>query len=132
MIRPYTKADYGYLEHALLDAGFTHKQMTFETDYTFITELGFFSYRFKSGIPYPCMGHFYVNKQNRSFKTALTLLRCFKRLMLSKGFLFFVAEAPKELPYMNRVIKFLGGLSLRKTKESNYYLAPLFKREKRI
>ena len=128
MIRPYTKADYGCLEHALLDAGFEHKQMTFETDHTFVTEFGFFSYRKDVGYSHPRMGHFYVNKQDRSFTAALALFHQFKQVLLLNGFLLFIAEAPKELPYMNKVIKFVGGLLLGEVAKDKYYLVPVFKK----
>jgi hypothetical protein len=54
--------------------------------------------------------HFCVNKKDRSLTNAARLIKTFKRLLLKKGYLRYIAEVPREAPYLLAWIKYLGGV----------------------
>ena len=125
-MRPYTNKDCNYLTKALLSEGFTNNQMTFKTDKTYITNAGFFSYRIENN--YPRLAHLYVDKDKRSAKTVRNLLKEFRKILINKKYLFFIAEAPKEKPYMKRFIRYIKGKKYLETKGDTFYCVPLFGR----
>lgn len=128
-MREYTDKDYEYLSKSLLDAGFTKNQMSFETDYTFITDDGFFSYKIEC--EYPRLIHFYLNKDKRdSLKAARRLIRTFVNMVREKGCLFYIVESPKELPYMKKWIHFIKGKKYYEANGDSYYYVPVFGRFK--
>lgn len=106
-----------------MSEGFTNNQMTFKTDKTYITNTGFFSYRIENN--YPRLVHLYVNKDKRSAKAARNLLREFRKILINKKYLFFIAEAPKEKPYMKRFIRYIKGKKYLETKGDTFYCVPL-------
>ena len=131
MLRPYTKKDYAEVYYALVSEGLCLNEMTFKTDQTFITEDGFFSF-IETG-EYPELRHFYVNKSLRiafsdSMRAARKLFKTFRNIMLAKKCLFFIAEAPRNKPYMKRLIKYLKGKECYSNEKSIYYHVPLFGR----
>jgi len=122
-MRPYNPDDFAYCHDALLSEGFAEERMSFQTDKTYITGVGFFSYRIESWCPR--LVHFFVDKDKRSKTNATKLFSAFRELMIEEGHTHFVAGAPKEKPFMKRFIKYLGGQEPFATiDEDQYYLAP--------
>ena len=101
-----TDKERNYIREALLDEGFTAEQMTFETDETFITDIGFFSYRIEHG--YPFLSHFYVDTDKRTPRNALSLYGLFKKTIKSNGYSAFIASAMNEKKYLSRFIRYLS------------------------
>jgi len=104
-IRAYEPGDYRYLYESLISEGFAGNRMSFLTDFTFITDLGFFSWRYEHGVPR--LVHFYVNKDKRSLFSAIRLVRIFKKTL--NGLPYFIAEVPRENPMLEGFVKFVGG-----------------------
>lgn len=118
--------DYDYIVNALLSENLTKEDMTFQTDETFITDIGFFSYRIEHG--YPRLVHFFLDKDKRSLKNAHSLIRTFKKIMIGRGYLFFIAFASKNKKYLNRFIKYMKGIKYEENNGNTYYYVPLFGR----
>lgn len=121
-IRTYTPDDKEYIVNALIDEGLTEDEMTFETDETYLSDVGFFSYREGE---YPQMTHFYVDKDKRGFDNARKLIRQFWKLMIEKGVLFYIMEIPKSKPYIARFAKYLKGNEYYKKDGNRYYYIPI-------
>lgn len=126
MIRPYTEDDFKYIYLALKNEGLTEEEMSFEDDQVFIMDIGFFS--FKERDEYPELMHFCVDKDKRSMKSARQLLKAFRNIMLFKGYSFFIATAPKDKPYIKRLLEYLKGKYYTSGKTEDYYIVPLFGR----
>ena len=122
-MRPYNKSDYDYLYSSLKSEGFSKEQMTFEADMTFLTDSGFFSFRIENG--FPRLVHFYIDKDMRSLATASSMLKVFIDIMRRNNYLFFIAEAPKELPYMKRIIKYIKGKEYLKVDGDTFFYVPV-------
>jgi hypothetical protein len=125
-MKQYKNKDYNYLYRSLSGEGFTKDQMTFETDCTYLTNTGFFSYRIEN--KYPRLVHFYIDKDKRSFKAAQELIREFRKILINKEYLFFIAEAPKEKPYMKRIIQYIKGKKYLEKNGDTFYNVPVFGR----
>jgi len=126
-MRDYTDKDSDYIEKALLDEGFTLEQMTYKTDQTFITDVGFFSYRVENR--YPRLVHFYLDKKNRGAGAFRKLSHALWEKMIEKKHLFCVLELPKEKPYLKRFIKYYGGKDPFCEKDGDkFYYIPTFGR----
>lgn len=125
-MRQYNHKDYDYIYKSLLNEGFKKNQMTFDTDLTYLTDTGFFSYRIEN--EYPRLVHFYINKEKRSIKSAQDLIRKFRELIIKEGYLFFIAQAPKELPHIKRIIKYIKGVKYLNQDGDTYYYVPVFGR----
>ena len=125
-MRPYRESDKEYIVNALLSEGLTFGDMTFETDQTFVTEIGFFSYRMEFG--YPRLGHFFVDKDKRSLKNAHKLIKDFKQLLIKGKYLFFIALAPRDKKFFNRFIQYIKGTMYEENDEDVFYYVPLFGR----
>lgn len=128
MIRKYNQKDYDYLYKALSDEGFTKDQMTFETDHTYITDKGFFSYRMVDS--YPRLAHLYLNKKDRTYKNASDLIKALRKILIENEHLFFIAESPKEKPYMERFIKYIKGVKYLEINGDSFFYVPVFGRFK--
>lgn len=125
-MRPYRKSDKEYIVNALLSEGLTLEDMTFETDKTFVTEVGFFSYRME--FEYPRLGHFFVDKDKRSLKNGHKLIKEFKQLLIKGKYLFFIALASKDKKFFNRFIQYIKGVKYEENDEDVFYYVPLFGR----
>ena len=125
-MRPYKKSDKEYIVNALLSEGLALEDMTFETDKTFVTEIGFFSYRMEKG--YPRLGHFFIDKDKRSLKNAHKLIKDFKQLLIKGKYLFFIALAPKDKKFFNRFIQYMKGVKYEENDGNAYYYVPSFGR----
>ena len=128
-MRPYRKSDKEYIVNALLSEDLALEDMTFETDQTFVTEIGFFSYRMEK--EYPRLGHFFVDKDKRSLKNAHKLIKDFKQLLIKDKCLFFIALAPKDKKFFNRFIQYIKGTMYEENDEDIFYYVPLFGRVNR-
>ncbi len=125
-MKAYTEQDYEHINKCLLSEGLTKEQMTFETDNTYLTEKGFFSYRIEN--EYPRLVHFYINKKDRSFKAAQDLMRIFHKILINEEHLFFIVDAPKESPYIKRIIKYIKGKKYLELNGDSFYYVPVFGR----
>ena len=128
-MRPYRKSDKEYIVNALLSEGLTLEDMTFETDQTFVTEIGFFSYRMEFG--YSRLVHFFVDKDKRSLKNAHKLIKDFKQLLIKGKYLFFIAYASKNKKFLNRFIQYIKGVRYEENDGNIFYYVPLFGRVNR-
>jgi hypothetical protein len=129
-VRKYTEQDYDYIRDSLLSEGFTDDQMTFETDETFITDIGFFAYRIED--TYPRLTHFFVDKDKRRGDTFRKLSKDFWGKLIDNGHLFYILEVPKEKPYIEKFVKFYGGNEpFKEINGDKFYLVPTFRRIKK-
>ena len=128
-MRPYKKNDKEYIVNALLSEGLALEDMTFETDKTFVTEIGFFSYRME--FEYPRLVHFFVDKDRRSLKNAHKLIKDFKQLLIKGKYLFFIAYASKNKKFLNRFIQYIKGVRYEENDGNIFYYVPLFGRVNR-
>lgn len=127
--RPYNpERDFNYVYDALKSEGLHSKEMTFKTDITVITDIGFFTYTKESRYRFPFLHHFYVNRNQRNLKNFLRLLRKLKDTMFLLGFSMFVAQQPKDKPHLGQFIKFAKGVKLFTEKGCTYYLVPVSKK----
>ncbi|MDO9535095.1 MAG: hypothetical protein Q7J85_07125 [Bacillota bacterium] len=122
-MKEYTNEDYDYIKTSLKDEGLTDEKMTFETDNTFITDVGFFSYRIEG--EYPRLMHFYVDKDKRGGGNFRRLARDFWGKLIEGEHLFCVIELPKGKQYLKRFIEYYGGKEPYYEENGNkYYLVP--------
>ena len=127
-MREYQPADKKYIYESLRSEGLSDNEMTFETDKTFLTDYGFFSYRMEHG--YPFLTHFYVDKNKRSTRNALSLYRLFKQQIISEGHKAFIAEVMNKKAYLEKFIKWLGRRKhYAEANNSKYYLIGVSKGE---
>jgi len=125
-MRPYTDKDYDYLYKSILSEGFTKDEMSFETDRTFITDEGFFSYRTDG--KYPRLVHYFVDKDKRSFRAAHKLFRAFVKVMRENNYLFYIVQEPKGKPYLKKFIEYIKGKEYCKVDGDIYFYVPVFGR----
>jgi hypothetical protein len=129
-LRPYTNKDYDYLYQSLTDEGFTKDQMSFETDKTYIMDIGFFSYRMEG--EYPRLAHYYLNKDKRGGWNFKKISKAFWEKLIEEEHLFYILEAPKEKPFFESFAKYYGAKEpFEETDGNKFYLVPTFGRIKK-
>lgn len=111
-IIPYEPMYRPMLVRALEGEGLTEDQMTFENHPAAILMddngyVGFFSFRIISG--FLCLNHFLVFKRRRSFANAVALLKAFARVVITAGYVEFVAEIQPGKEYLKSFVKFWMG-----------------------
>lgn len=127
-ISPHSREEvYKYMHEALLSEGLQPEEMTYESDYMVVTDIGFFTYVKEPGQRYPYLHHFYINPEQRSLKNFLRLTGIVKHTILSMGFLMFVVQEPKDRSYLGKFIKFSKGIEYYRESGHTYYLVPVFK-----
>jgi len=122
-MRKYTDKDYDYIYNSLAGEGLTKEEMTFETDITFLTDFGFFSYRIDGR--YPRLIHFYVDKDKRLFRNARKLFRLFWREVIKGDYPFYIMEVPKEKSYISRFALYLKGKEYLEQDGNRYFYIPI-------
>ena len=74
----------------MLDSG-----ITWDEDFKIEDENGFVSWRIEHG--YPCVSHFYIDKDKRNLTNAIKLYRKFKKVIIEKGYDHFIAVTDPDL-----------------------------------
>jgi hypothetical protein len=112
-------------EHLIVE-GLREDQITYEKDFHFENNVGFFSFRFEHGVPF--MTHFLVYPEKRGMLAMLRLYMMFKVIVMSLGFDKFIAEVIPEKPYFRTLLKKMGcdkPYALNEENGSEYYLVHL-------
>jgi len=74
--------------------GMTDEQISWDEDFQYEDENGFFSWRIEHGYPY--MTHFYVYKDKRNLTNGVRLYRKFTDTIIKEGYAHFIAEVVPE------------------------------------
>ncbi len=106
LIHKYIQEDFDYIHASLKSEGLTEDQMNFISDNTWITDFGFFSYRFDNGMPR--LIHFYINPDKRNYHHAYLLWHIFALLMMKKGHFHAILEVPGNKEYLRSFMRLLG------------------------
>jgi hypothetical protein len=121
-MRLYRPDDYQYLYDSIKGEGFTDEFMSFETDTTYITENGFFSYSFIHGEPY--LKHFYLDKEKRGYWNARKMFDQFAKPLLKEG--YTICYATLANPKYEKLLLHLGSRGAYAESDGyKHYLVPL-------
>lgn len=101
----YRKHLYYKLYRALQDEGLSENQMSFERDICYVLPIGFFSFRFEHGKPF--LVHFIVFKECRSLGNAMALYHVFRNVIVSLGFISFIAFVDERL-FFDKLIRWVA------------------------
>jgi len=118
--RKYTKKDEERLTNLIKGEGFGGETISISSDMTFITDIGFFSFKFDHGVPR--LRHFLVYKPARSYRNALKLFHTFVNMIKGMGYKKIIMQSPKEKPEMSRWIKRYNGIFIGKISGDKFYM----------
>jgi hypothetical protein len=91
-MQPYNGSMFYKLYRALQDEGMPDEEMSFESNPTFVSDIGFFTLRFDQEVPQ--VVHFLVWKDKRSYCNGIRLYREVKKALIQMGFVRFIALVP--------------------------------------
>ncbi len=87
----------------LKEEGMTDNQITYEKDFHFEDNTGFFSWRIEHGVPF--ISHFYIDVEKRDGHNAITLYHKFRDMIREQGYDRFIAEVLPGKEVFNKFIK---------------------------
>jgi hypothetical protein len=114
---------YYKLFKALEGEGFTEDEMSFEKDTTYVSDIGFVSFRFvdMDEKQYIYMSHFLVfkDKRDKTHKNSAILAEFFRKLVFSLGFVGILFSIPKERTWLEK----FSSVAFGKAMEEPYKIA---------
>ena len=88
-MQPYNGSMFYKLYRALQDEGMPDEEMSFESNPTFVSDIGFFTLRFDQEVPQ--VVHFLTWKEKRTYSNGIRLYREAKKVLIALGFVKFIA-----------------------------------------
>jgi hypothetical protein len=108
-MRPYNaRRDFLRLYHYLESENIQPLGMVFDRDVTFISDIGFYTYRIEHNNTQPWLIHFYIEPSKRSYSAAYHMYQHFKGEMKNRGFKSFVVTVPDDKQYLRNFMKLAG------------------------
>jgi hypothetical protein len=92
-MQPYGRHLYYKLFRALENEGLEEKDMVFDENPTFVSDIGFFTLRFDQNIPQ--VVHFLVWDNRRTWHNSIHLYREMKNILIQLDVIHFIAMLPK-------------------------------------
>jgi hypothetical protein len=110
----YRKHLYYKLYRALQDEGYSDDEMDFEKDTTYVSDIGFFSFRLIHDGKYLFMSHFLVFKDKRSKDhiNSVILADDFRKIVHAMGFNSIIFAIPKERSWLEKFSKVAFGKAM--------------------
>jgi hypothetical protein len=132
-IIPYMAIHESLLKDSLREEGLQDEEMTFRDHPAYIILdaagfIGFFSFRIAGAFPF--LNHFLVLKDRRTLQNAVTLLGGFIFILMTMGFVMFIAEVPAGKAYLRRFVNYWAGNRepfSRSASGDEYYLMPILR-----
>jgi len=107
-MRPYDpKRDFWQLFKSLESEGIKPIGMAFGSAPTFVSDIGFYTYRLDHNGRQPWLIHFYIKPENRSYTTLYRMYQHFKKQIQGK-FPGYVVAVPDDKKYIKKFIHLAG------------------------